>query len=294
MNNLDRRLHAYSPELADSRLHDRVEAERYADGEPAQVCLPSVPLKPRPDSNTVQDTQLLYGETVRVFYANPAGWAWVQSDWDNYVGWCAADALMMGTPNTPTHRISAVRTPVYHGPSIKGDVLCFLSMNAVVTAGALREGFVETPLGFVWAGHLSPVDAAQDQKDSDFIAMARRFLDLPYIWGGRSCDGVDCSGLIQMAAMGCGLDCPRDSDMQETAFRRPLADLDASIFDYGDLLFWTGHVGIVASDPDTADPTLLHANGHHMAVAEEPLKPALKRITEKSFGGLTSVGRITQ
>ena len=291
---LDRRLHAYSQELADSRLRDRVEAERYADGEPAQVCAPSVPLKPRPDAHAVQDTQLLYGETVRVFYANPAGWAWVQSDWDDYVGWCPYDVLTLDAPTVATHVVRAVRTPVYGGPTIKGDVRCFLSMNAAVRAGAERDGFLETPLGYVWAGHLRAADAPPAERATDLVQIARDFLNLPYIWGGRSCDGVDCSGLVQMAAMACGISCPRDSDMQEAGFGEPIGTADMSDFRYGDLLFWKGHVGFVAADPGDNAQTLLHANGHHMAVVEEPLAPALERIAERSFGGLTAARRIGQ
>lgn len=294
MGKLDRRLHAYSIELADSRLRDHVKAERYADGEPAQVCAPSVSLKPRPDAHAVQDTQLLYGETVRVFYANPAGWAWVQSDWDDYVGWCPNDVLAMGPTKSASHRVRAVRTPVYGEPTIKGDVVCFLSMNARVSASEERDGFLETALGFVWAGHLKAVDAALADDERDPVHIARSFLSLPYIWGGRSCDGVDCSGLVQMAAMACGLSCPRDSDMQEVGFGAPIGIDDLRDFRYGDLLFWTGHVGFVAEYPHDGSQTLLHANGHHMAVVEEPLEPALERIAQRSFGGLTGARRISQ
>jgi cell wall-associated NlpC family hydrolase len=123
------------------------------------------------------------------------------------------------------------------------------------------------------------------------VAVARRFVDLPYIWGGRASDGVDCSGLVQMAAMACGFDCPRDSDMQEDRFGTALAGTDVSVLEHGDLVFWKGHVGLVTQDQAGQGEMLLHANGYHMAVVEEPLAPALERIRTRSFGGVTRLRR---
>jgi cell wall-associated NlpC family hydrolase len=129
--------------------------------------------------------------------------------------------------------------------------------------------------------HLGPVAT----REGDFVAVAERFVGVPYLWGGKTSFGLDCSGLVQLALASCGMECPRDSDMQERALGTAIAS-DVSDLHRGDLMFWNGHVAILCDAG-----TLVHANGFHMAVATEPVADAITRI-RASGSEVTSVKRI--
>jgi len=264
---LDRRLTAARPDLADIRLKGRVEAERFVEGVARRVAVPVAPLRRRPAADAALETEALHGEDVTVFEDEGEGWAWVQLAGDFYVGYMPSEALAPPGP-APTHRVAALRTFVFPGPDIKLPPRAALCLGSRVAVRELGEKFALTAEGAIFAGHLVPLDAP---GEGDFVAVAARFLGTPYLWGGRSALGIDCSGLVQTALAACGLEAPRDSDMQEAALGTPLA-LDAPL-QRGDLLFWPGHVAMVEA-PDT----LLHANAHAMCVAREPLAPALARI----------------
>jgi cell wall-associated NlpC family hydrolase len=276
---LDRRRTPARPDLAAAKLRGKVEAARYVEGESRRVALPATPLKREPRPDAPYETEALSGEPVTV-YEEVEGWAWVQLETDGYVGWLSANAL--GSPDpAPTHRVAALRTFLYPGPSIKAEPLGFLSLGASV-AVLRREGdFAATPLGFVHAPHLARLDAFE----ADYVEVAARFLCAPYLWGGKSSLGLDCSGLVQIALAAAGVAAPRDSDMQASELGEPL---DCALADLrrGDLVFWKGHVGIVEG-PDI----LLHANGHHMMVARESLEEAVERIAAKGQGGVTALRR---
>jgi cell wall-associated NlpC family hydrolase len=156
-----------------------------------------------------------------------------------------------------------------------------LPFGARVSITGAAERFAVTQSGgHIPARHLAPVAAIED----DFVTVAERFLGTPYLWGGKTSLGLDCSGLAQVALTACGIACPRDSDMQEQALGAPL-DANANL-QRGDLLFWKGHMGIVR-DPTT----LVHANAYHMAVALEPIADAIPRI-RASDGPPTAVKRL--
>ncbi len=279
----DRRITAFRPDLAARHLAGLVEAARFADPQPMRVVAPSAPLRREPRPDAPLDTEALAGELVQV-YEREEGWAWVQLAGDGYVGYLPDDALRPDQP-VPTHRIAALRTFVYPGASIKLPPLTALSLGVSVAIVETKGDFaVLSDGGHVFAKHLAPIDS----HEADFVAVAERFLGVPYLWGGKTSLGLDCSGLTQLALAAAGIAAPRDSDMQEADLGTTVPfDETLSGLQRGDLVFWKGHVGIL-TDPDT----LLHANGHTMSVHREPLREARDRIRDKSFGAITSIRRL--
>jgi cell wall-associated NlpC family hydrolase len=280
---LDRRIHAFRPDLAARALQGRVEAARFADPQPMRVAVPCAPLRHEPRADAALDTEALAGEMVQV-YEREEGWAWGQLAGDGYVGYLPDDALRPDE-GAPTHRVAALRTFIYPGASIKLPPLAALSLGAGVTVADGKDDFaILADGGHVFAAHLAPFD----RHEPDFVAVAERFLGVPYLWGGKTSLGLDCSGLAQLCLAAAGIAAPRDSDMMEAGLGRAVAlGEDLSGLRRGDLVFWKGHVGLL-TDPET----LLHASGHVMSVCREPLRQARDRIRTKSFGEITGTRRL--
>ena len=268
---LDPRRHAYRHDLAAEPLRGRVASRRFVTGEPRQVVAPSLPLRPEPRFDATLDTEALRGEIVTV-YDESEGWAWVQLSRDGYVGYMPGEGLTRALI-TPTHRISALRTYVYPEPDGKTPPLALLSLNAGIAAPRKEGKFRALEGGgFVVASHAAPVGTAEP----DFVAVAEAFVGTPYLWGGRTSIGTDCSGLVQLALEAAGHASPRDADMQAQELGRVIDPKDA--LRRGDLVFWEGHVGIMTSGED-----FLHANAFHMAVAAEPFAQAKRRIKAAGY-----------
>ncbi|MGU3420601.1 C40 family peptidase [Methylobacterium sp. D54C] len=282
---LDPRLTPARPHVADLRLRDRVAAARYVAGTPRRVTSPSAPLRRAPAADAGLDTEALLGDAVDL-YDTADGFAFVQLARDGYVGYLPADSLGPADPE-PTHRVTALRTFLYPEPDLKRPVLGHLSLGARLAATGEAGAYLETPGGYVFARHCAPVDA----REPDYAATAARLAGTPYLWGGRTSLGLDCSGLVQLCLDAAGLPCPRDADMQERALGQALtfdpARPELAGLRRGDFVFWRGHVGLMV-DPET----LIHANGHHMAVAAEPLAGAVARIAAHSFGAVTGIRRL--
>lgn len=270
----DPRLTPARPDLAAAYLEGHVEADHFVEGVQHRVVHPTAPVTKEPFSGASLMTQALHGESVTVYESNIEGWSWGQLDDDNYVGWLPTEALRPRDLHA-THKVSALRTPIFAGPSIKLPPTNLYSFGCRLVVTGTRDKFAITDAGeFIFAGHLVPLSHAEP----DFVEVASRFLGAAYLWGGRSSLGLDCSGLVQVALEACGIACPRDSDMQEAALgvAVPFGG-DLGLLHRGDLIFWPGHVGIV-EDAET----LLHATAHFMSVVREPLGPALARIEEMS------------
>ncbi len=276
---LDPRINAFRPELAAKQLKGQVEAKRFVEGVRHEVAEPFVALRRTPSHEARLDTQALFGERVIVYETTDEGWAWGQLEADGYVGWLSAGALDKAG-KAPTHKVSVPRALGFPGPDIKLPPVVALPMGAQLAITKLDERFGVTANGWhLPLAHLAPLKARQP----DFVAIAEEFLHAPYLWGGKTSLGIDCSGLVQVALQASGRICPRDSDMQEMALGKlsSLAELRR-----GDLVFWKSHVAI-ARDGET----LLHANAHHMAVAIEPALEAIARV--KAAGSeVTSIKRI--
>jgi len=279
---LDPRFNAYREDLADAALREKVTAMGFVEGEAGQVSAASAPLRRAPRFDAPLDTEALRGETLRVFEENE-GWAWVQLDRDRYVGYLPTEALSE-TLREVTHRVTALRTYVFSGPDIKAPPVDLLSLNAGVAVNGERDQFLELDDGgFLFAAHAAPVD----RNAPDFIDVAGRFIGTPYLWGGRTSIGLDCSGLVQLSLEAAGIAAPRDTDVQEASLGEALSEpTNPGLARPGDLIFWKGHVGIVNHGGE-----LLHANAHHMATVAEPLGQAVKRIAEAG-NAITSIKRL--
>jgi len=268
----DGRLHAFRQDLADERLAGEVEAERFVAGRAATVGVPVADLRrePRPDAGL--STQLLLGDPVRV-YEEREGWAWLQSERDGYVGYAGAGALGPVPTSLPSHIVRVPRTFVYPGPDLKSPPLATLSLGTRlrVSDRAETRGTAYAILaggGAVVAGHVAGLG---DPPVQDYVAFAESLLGTPYLWGGASAFGLDCSGLVQLAMHMAGRPVPRDSDMQAAAIGAALDP--AGGLRRGDLVFWKGHVAML-TDPET----ILHASGHTMQVSREAFAEAKQRI----------------
>lgn len=281
--NFDSRLTPARGDLADARLRGTVAAERYSAGTARRVVVPSAPLRPHPSREVPIDTEALMGEPVTV-YDEHEGWAWVQLESDRYVGYLPSEGL--GSPEpAPTHWVSALRTFLYPAPNLKLPPLGHLSLGAAVAPLGREGGYVRLAGGaFVFADHLRELSFCED----DFVAVAERFVGAPYLWGGKTSLGLDCSGLVQTALATAGIPAPRDSDMMARELGSPVeTGPDLSGLRRGDLVCWGGHIGIMLDDRQ-----LLHANGHAMATAVEPLRVAEERIRTKSYGPITGIRRL--
>lgn len=273
MTHLDRRLNAYRPDLADARLEGRVETERFVAGRPARVAAPVLDVRNGPGEDAGLDTQLLAGDAVLVF-EDAGGIAWVQSERDSYVGYVSREGLVFDAPE-PTHVVGAPRTFSYSRPDMKSPATAMWSIGSRLTivseADTRGTAYALTANGeALVAAHLRPAGEAAE----DFAGVAELLERTPYLWGGASAFGIDCSGLVQLSMRMAGRIAPRDTDMQAGALGTPLsAGDDLAGLRRGDLVFWKGHVAIMLDAE-----TIIHANGHTMSVAREPLRQAVDRI----------------
>ncbi|MDE2579512.1 MAG: C40 family peptidase [Hyphomicrobiales bacterium] len=278
----DKRLTPARADLAAAHLQGVVAAPRYVEGRVMQIAEPVADLRATPSPDAGLDTQLLAGETVTV-YEEHEGWAWVQAARDSYVGYMSSAALR--APQNLTHRVAVRSTFIYPLANMKTPILGALPLGAEVAVAQTSGDFAQlTSGGFVFARHLKPIGRDED----DFVAVAESLIGAPYLWGGKSPAGIDCSGLVQTALFMAGRAAPRDTDMQLAGLGAPVAAAhDLSGLQRGDLIFWKGHVGVMQDAH-----RLLHANGHHMLVASEPLLEARARIAQNSFGAITGVRRL--
>ncbi|OCI91906.1 peptidase P60 [Rhizobium sp. AC27/96] len=267
---LDRRLNAFRPDLAEASLRGKVEAERFVEGSKAQIAIPVIALRPKPDLASGIDTELLMGEEVTVFERSN-GWCWVKSLADDYVGYLPESAIKEGAA-AATHIVIPQRTFLYPEPELRKPHAAILSMGSRIrvtgTAEARGNHYVVLEDGTaIFAKHVQPIG---HDDGGDYVDVALRFLETPYLWGGRSGLGIDCSGLVQLALAMTGRAAPRDTDMQAAGLGEPIAREELK---RGDFVFWKGHVAVMEDSE-----TIIHANGHTMTVARENFAAAVERI----------------
>jgi cell wall-associated NlpC family hydrolase len=265
----DPRLTPARGDLAAKYLEGRVKAERFVIGETFEVTDAIAPLREAPSAEAALMTQALKGERVTVYDRNGEGFAWGQLDSDRYVGWLPDSALAKPAA-APTHKVIAIRTFAFPGPSIKLPPAETLPMGAMVRVVREDDTFAVTREGWYLP---KPHVADIDHREPDFVTVAERFVGTPYLWGGKSSLGIDCSGLVQIAMNAAGTGCPRDSDMQQDSLGRLLDPAEQRNLQRGDLIFWKGHVAIARDAL-----TIVHANAYQMATVIEPTSDAIARI----------------
>ena len=283
MVDFDPRITPARGDVAAKFLEGKVQAQRFVEGRVRDVIAPQAPLRQRPLPDAPLDTEAILGDRFVVYDENGEGWSWGQLESDSYVGWLPS--LALGDVRAePTHRVAALRTFVFPGASIKLPPVESLPFGARIRVVDLKGDFaVMAAGGFVPARHLKPMG----ECEADFVAIAERFVGTPYLWGGKTALGIDCSGLVQVALNAAGVEAPRDSDMQERGLGEPVGLRDGvSRLHRGDLLFWPRHVAIACDSS-----RIVHANTFHMAVAIEPVHEAIHRIAEAG-SALRSVRRI--
>jgi cell wall-associated NlpC family hydrolase len=277
---LDKRLNAYRPDLADETLRSSVSATAYVSGSAHQVSVPVARVLSEPMSYATQLTQAVFGEIVDVFETRE-GWAWIKLSRDGYVGYTETINLNAQV-KTSTHHVTVASTICFPRANLKTQPITVLPCQSHLSVtGPSGDYLALATGGFVYAQHISPVG----NFAKDFVSIAEKFVDVPYLWGGRTALGLDCSGLVQIALQSAGIEAQRDADMQEQQCGEAVNPIDLNGLRRGDLVFWNGHVGIMCDST-----MLLHANGYHMMVVKEPLTAAIRRIATTG-SAITSVKR---
>lgn len=283
----DPRRHPYRPGLAAAHLRGLVAADRFVDGVPHRVRTGVAGLRGSPDASATQTSQVLFGETVTV-YDRQGNWAWGQCGTDGYVGWVHAQSLSPEV-EAPTHVVTALRSFLFPAPDLKTPPRDAIPLGAPVTVLREENGYMALAGGgWLYGKHLAPLDGTGRSTDPDFVATAQRLLGVPYLWGGRSPLGIDCSGLVQLALLRAGIACPRDSDMQRAEVGDLVsADGKGVAYHRGDIVFFPGHVGFMLDGRH-----LLHATAFTMTVTVEPLEDVVARVDPTRAGGILAVRRL--
>lgn len=272
----DPRVCAIRPDLADVALAEYYFAPHYAAALPRTCAVSSAMLRSAPNDEAVAVSELLHGEAFHILDVR-AGWAWGYCGHDHYVGYVPLDSI--GDPAAPDHVATSV-APLFAAADIKAPVKALYPAHARLT-GTIKGDFLCTATGFVHRRHVRSLD----QSESDWVAVAQRHVDAPYVWGGRGGLGLDCSGLVQVSLAACGIVAPRDTDQQAEAIGEALSD-DAPL-QRGDVIFFPGHVGLMVDAE-----RLIHANAHWMAVTVEPLADVVERLAPAHAQPITARRRI--
>ena len=278
----DPRLTPAREDLAADYLRSVIKVDRYAKGVPRQVRLSYAPLHARPDTASGRLTEALMGEAV-IVYEDEGGWSWCQLATDGYVGYMPSVAL--GDPgDEPTHKVAVLRTFIYAEPDLKSKVLGAVSLGSQLAATGTEDVFTGIEGGgWIFSEHLKPVG----EMEPDYLTTAIRFVGVPYLWGGKTSMGLDCSGLVQLSLQFAGvMNCPRDSDLQAAALGEAV-EPDARLAQRGDLVFFPGHVGMVIDDG-----VLLHANAWDMMVSPHPLRYVVAEVAKKHPTPVTAIRRL--
>ncbi|MDC1356852.1 C40 family peptidase [Pseudomonadota bacterium] len=223
----------------------------------------------------------MFGEIFSV-YKTIEDWCFGTLLTDNHEGWIQAKYL--GSYKENNYRIKSKSSNIYLYPDAKSIVLKYLSLGSTVYAHKIENDWATISLnsknssktGFIPVNHLTKVT----EYKCDWINTSYEMLNTPYVWGGRTSNGIDCSALLQLSFQSTGINLPRNTKEQvlfmKTSQRFKEIDLDLlrkSNIQKGFIIFWPGHVGIMSKKN-----ILLHANAYHMNVCEENIFSVFNRF----------------
>ena len=268
----DPREYAYKAGLAADYMRGLIRSPKFLVGEVFQVKINVTSLKKSAGQSSEQVSELLFGEEI-IIYEILNGWAWGQSQTDGYVGYVSMDHISCELQEN-THEVTALRAFVYKQPDIKAPTITCLSTASQlsITHSKGLFAYIEN-LGWIFEKSIRTLGGVE----SDFVSVAQKFTGTPYLWGGRSSFGIDCSGLVQLSLRRVGVLCPRDTDQQVSSVGSPINDEITKLL-RGDLIYVNGHVAIMV-DPHT----ILHANAFHMSVELESLEVFLSRLKQDNI-----------
>ena len=273
---MDPRLTPANEIFACSTLKGTIKHSNFVVGKSYQINMPFIDLLAAPGGK--RNRQLIYGSKVK-YFGEADGWAFVQNTYDSYVGYVPQNAIVPETKKT--HIVSGPLTHVFLEPNIKSRNIEILPLAAKVSGQMVENGFMETELGWISVAQLK----RKTELPKDPVEVSKLLQNAPYLWGGNTSLGIDCSGLIQISMMLCGLDCPGDSDQQMKTLGQNL-DI-GSPRKRGDILFWKGHVAWAVNERQ-----ILHANAYHMATVIEEADEAIERIQTQDNNDLIAIKRL--
>ena len=273
---MDPRLTPANEIVACFTLKGKINHSNFVEAKNYQVNVPFVDLLGSP--NGKRNRQLIYGSKVKYFSA-AKGWAFIQNTYDSYVGYVPESTIASETQKT--HIVTAPLAHVFMEPNIKSKNIEILPLAARVSGEVLENGFLETELG--WISVLQLKRKTEISKDP--VEVSKLLQNAPYLWGGNTTLGIDCSGLIQISLLLCGIDCPGDSDQQMNTLGQNI-DI-GSPRKKGDILFWKGHVAWALNESQ-----ILHANAYHMATVIEEANEAIERIKKQDNNSVIAHKRL--
>ena len=273
---MDPRLTPANEIVACSTLKGKIKHSNFVDAKNYQINVPFADLLGTPDGK--RNRQLIYGSKVKYFGEN-SGWAFIQNIYDSYVGYVPQNTIVPETEKT--HIVTVPLAHIFLEPNIKSKNVEMLPLAAKVTGEVFENGFLETALGWISVSQLK----SKTELPKDPIEVSKLLENAPYLWGGNTSLGIDCSGLIQISMLLCGLACPGDSDQQMNTLGQNL-DI-GSPRKRGDILFWKGHVAWALNERQ-----ILHANAYHMTTVIEEAKEAIERIRKQEDNSLIAHKRL--
>ena len=273
---MDPRLTPANEVVACSSLNGQIQHTNFVEGKNYQVSVPFVDLLKEPGGK--RNRQLIYGSKVKCFHKDKK-WAFIQNSYDNYVGYIPRNTINLETETS--HVVSVTLAHVFSEPNIKSYNREMLPLGAKVLGNRIENGFLKTELG--WISNLQLKLKTELPKDP--VGVAKLFLNTPYLWGGNTCLGIDCSGLIQISMLLCGLNCPGDSYHQLNSIGQSI-DI-GSPQKNGDILFWKGHVAWVLNEAH-----ILHANAYHMTTVIEKTSDVIERIKSQEGNNIVAHKRL--